>query len=90
MPNNKYIRSTKKERKVVNDKIREGYDVAARCAGSKSKGPGFATDVFAVNHRTKTIDLIQVKTTIGSRSLVTNDIRVLDGYTLRETMYIWE
>jgi hypothetical protein len=61
MPNNKYLRSTKRERELVNKFRADGWD-ACRSAGSHSPW-----DVWAFNPNTKEVILIQVKTKKGAR-----------------------
>jgi Holliday junction resolvase len=90
MPNNKYVRSTKKERDLVNSAADNGADVALRSAGSKSKGRGYKTDVVVVDHRDKRVDLIQVKTKVNHRIRIEKDVNVYTGYTVRERLISYE
>lgn len=63
MPNLAYERSTRRERQLVNEYRKNGWD-ACRSAGSHSPW-----DVWAYNPRTKEVQLIQVKTKKGCRSV---------------------
>lgn len=63
MPNNSYIRSTKRERELVNLFRKSGWD-ACRSAGSHSPW-----DVWAFNREKNKVYLVQVKTTKGARRL---------------------
>jgi len=56
MPNRNYEKGRRKEYKIRNELIEEGYDIAQRSAGSHSP-----IDVFAICKKTKTILLIQSK-----------------------------
>ena len=64
MPNNKYIRSSKRERELVNRYREKGW-IAARTAGSHSP-----IDVFAWNPKLGQIHFIQVKTHKSARNMV--------------------
>lgn len=90
MPNNKYIRSTKKERLVVNQEVANGAAVALRAAGSKSKGEGFATDVVSVNLKEKVVKLIQIKTKKGAKLLIKKDLQFVPDMTLITMTYSYE
>lgn len=83
MANNKYLRSTKRERELVN-KARKAGMIACRSAGSHSP-----FDVWIVDHRDKVVRLIQVKTKKGGRIHVVKDERVFPGYTLITSTYSW-
>jgi Holliday junction resolvase len=61
VPNNAYLRSTKRERLLVNAYRNAGW-LSARSAGSKSP-----VDVWAVNPHTGETHLTQIKTKKGSR-----------------------
>ena len=83
MPNNKYERSVKRERQLVNEARAKG-NLSARSAGSKSK-----VDVWEVDHRDKVVHCIQVKTHKGGRFLVKKDTDVYEGYTVIFSTYTW-
>lgn len=61
MPNNAYLRSTKREREIVNKARAEGK-IAGRTAGSHSP-----FDVYVWDRKNKVMSLIQVKTKKGGR-----------------------
>ena len=61
MGNNNYLRSRRRERKLVR-KLRSSGWIACRSAGSKSP-----FDVWAFHPEKKLVSLIQVKTKKGSR-----------------------
>ena len=56
MPNKNYLNGIRKERKIVNDLKKEGWDIVQRSAGSRSP-----IDVWAINKDLKLIRLIQAK-----------------------------
>ncbi len=64
MPNNSYLRSTRREREIVNHYRSLGWD-ACRSAGSHSPW-----DCWMYNPRTKEVILIQVKTKKNGRNVV--------------------
>ena len=80
MPNNSYLRSTRREREIVNDYRSKGWD-ACRSAGSHSPW-----DVWCFNPKTKEVHLIQVKTKKGGRTVTRRD-STLDRGCIVET---WE
>ena len=83
--NNKYIRSTKRERLTVNTAIKEGAVISGRFAGSKTKGPGyngFVPDTFAIYPKDKLIRLTQIKVELGAKTVTKEDHEALDGYTV--------
>jgi hypothetical protein len=81
MPNNAYLRSTRREREVVNALRAEGY-TACRSAGSHS-----AFDVWAVNG-IGDVKLIQIKTQKGGRFLVMDCKKSYQG-TVNEYLYTY-
>lgn len=78
MPNLAYERSTRRERELVNEYRRNGWD-ACRSAGSHSPW-----DVWAFNRKTKEVHLIQIKTKRGGRGLRLAD-KTLDRGCIIET-----
>lgn len=78
MANNKYLRSVKRERELVNEARAFGA-IAARSAGSKS-----AFDVWEWNAKTKTAIFTQVKTKKGARNKVVSDIAIYDNVKVIE------
>lgn len=56
MPNSNYIKGRKKEYKIRNQLLEQGFDIAQRTAGSHSP-----IDIIAINKLTKVIKLIQAK-----------------------------
>jgi len=56
MKNIKYIKGRRKEYKIRNELLKEGYDIVQRSAGSHSP-----IDVFAISKEKKEIILIQSK-----------------------------
>lgn len=56
MGNKEYLKGVRKERKIIQDLIRKGYDIAQRSAGSKSP-----IDIFAINKTARVITFIQAK-----------------------------
>ena len=56
MPNKNYIKGRRKEYKVRNQLLKDGFDIAQRSAGSHS-----AIDIFAISRSKKLIKLIQCK-----------------------------
>lgn len=87
MPNNKYQRSVKRERELVNDHA--GEYLSARTAGSKSKGTGKKTDVITISLPHKSVILHQVKTKKGGRGYVAKDEVIGDGFTLIYRHHEW-
>lgn len=83
MPNNAYLRSTRRERELVNDLRAKGYH-ACRSAGSHSPW-----DVWAFHPETGHVVLIQVKTKKGKRSLIIKDRKTYHGQIDTST-YSWE
>lgn len=61
MPNNAYLRSTKRERELVNQYRRNGWH-SCRSAGSHSQW-----DVWAYNPADGAVELTQIKTKKGAR-----------------------
>ena len=57
-----YKNAANKERAVIRELRKQGYDLAQRSAGSRSP-----VDVWAVNSKEKKIKLVQVKTNISKR-----------------------
>lgn len=84
MPNNKYLRSVKKERQIVNEARIDGW-IAARSAGSHSP-----YDCWLWNPKEKLVRLVQVKTKKGARMLIKKDEKVYDNVTLITATYSWE
>src|ERR1700675_5071419 len=82
MPNNAYLRSTKREREVMNEYRLRGF-ISARSAGSHS-----AVDVWAVSARDALVDIIQIKTNKGGRFLVKKCIRTYPA-TVSEYLYTY-
>lgn len=70
MPNNAYLRSTRRERELVTKLKAQGFD-ACRSAGSHSPW-----DVWGFNPDTHEVRLIQVKTKKGARSRRIKDVKV--------------
>ena len=89
MPNNKYLRSRRREQEIVNDAHKKGVFLAARTAGSKSKGYGFKTDVILIDAKDKLVRLVQVKTKKGGRGLVKRDHDILSGFTLITSTFMY-
>ena len=56
MPNKKYLKGVRKERKLVNELKEQGYEIAQRTAGSHSP-----IDLFGINKKEKIIKFIQSK-----------------------------
>lgn len=56
MTNSNYVKGRRKEYKIRNDLIKEGWDIVQRSAGSHSP-----IDVFAIHKERKKILLIQAK-----------------------------
>lgn len=83
MPNNSYLRSTKRERQLVNEFRAKGYH-AARSAGSHSPW-----DVWAFNPKNGDVILIQVKTKKGSKVMVKRHEMKYTGNIYTAT-YSWE
>lgn len=83
MPNNSYLRSTKRERELVNALRAEGFD-ACRSAGSHSPW-----DVWAFNPKNGDVVLIQVKTKKNARAMVKRNEIKLSGNIVTAT-YSWE
>lgn len=84
MPNNKYLRSTKRERELVNA-ARAGGMIAARSAGSHSP-----VDVWIFDPRTKELKMIQVKTRKNARMFITKDETVYENVTAIKATYSWQ
>jgi Holliday junction resolvase len=79
MPNNAYIRGVAKERALVNEYRRKGWD-ACRSAGSHS-----SWDVWAYNPKTGEVVLTQIKSKKGKKRI--ND-KVLSSFKAQVTT-IW-
>lgn len=84
MPNNKYLRSTKRERQLVNEARMKGC-IAARSAGSHS-----AVDVWSFNPQDKIVRLWQVKTKKNGRMIIEKDKKVYDNVTVIFSTFSWE
>lgn len=84
MPNNKYLRSVKRERQLVNEARAKGL-IAGRTAGSHSP-----VDVFVFDPKDGMIRLIQVKTKKGARMMVMKDKRVYQPACIITATYSWE
>ena len=70
MPNNAYLRSTRREREIVNEARAKGYD-SGRTAGSHSPHDVYIFDRDVENKNDEpTVFLIQVKTEKGGKKLV--------------------
>lgn len=80
MANNKYQRSVKRERELVNEARAAGC-LAARSAGSKSP-----IDVWSWDKANKTVTITQVKTKKGARSKVVSTVEMYDNVKL---IYNW-
>ena len=76
MANNKYLRSVKRERELVNEARAAGH-IAARSAGSKSP-----VDVWDWDPVNKVVIITQVKTKKGARGKVVSDIAIFEGVKL--------
>lgn len=81
MPNRAYNRSTRREREIVNDLRRKGFQ-AARSAGSKSPW-----DVWSFDPVRREVRLIQVKTRIHGRGFEAVDEVVTEGVTVITATY---
>ena len=92
MANNKYLRSVKRERELVNNYSGIGW-VSFRTAGSKSKGKEFKIDVGAVNLGLNTVGFVpcvnfhQVKTKKGGRNHTETIIKTIKNATIN---LIWD
>lgn len=84
MPNNKYLRSTKRERELVNEASKEGL-ISGRTAGSHSP-----FDLFIWNPKEKIMRLIQVKTKKNGRFVIFLDEKVYDNCTVIERTVSYE
>lgn len=84
MPNNSYLRSTAKEREIVN-KAREAGLISLRSAGSHSP-----IDVVVVDMLNKCIDLVQVKVKLGCSVPVIKNEQVTTGWTVSSYTKSWE
>lgn len=82
MPNNSYLRSTRRERELVNHFRSLGY-AACRSAGSHSPW-----DVWAWHKERKSLVLIQVKTTKGGKDLVVT-AETFKDVIVEEKLYKW-
>lgn len=84
MPNNKYLRSTKRERQLVNEARAKGA-IAARSAGSHSP-----VDVWSFYPGKNEVYLIQVKTEKGASVSVDKDKKVFKNCTVTMFTRSWE
>lgn len=84
MPNNKYLRSTKRERQLVNEARAKGL-ISGRTAGSHSP-----YDLYIWNPQTKTMELIQVKTKKGARMKIIKQQDIMEGCMVITTLVSWE
>lgn len=84
MANNSYLRSTKRERELVNKFRSQGYQ-ACRSAGSHSPW-----DVWAWNPASRTLVLIQVKTKRGARQIVEKSKVLFENCIVKTSTYSWE
>ena len=84
MPNNKYLRSVKRERELVNY-FRKNGQISGRSAGSHSP-----VDVFAWDEKNKTVSFIQVKTKKGTRFSITKNWRMIKNATVFVWTQSWE
>ena len=81
MPNNAYLRSTKREREIVNKARAQGLD-AGRTAGSHSPW-----DVYIWDKKDRVMRLVQVKTKIHGKFLTMKDEKVYSPVTLITATY---
>jgi hypothetical protein len=56
MPNKRYLKGVRKERKIIKELKEKGFEIAARTAGSHSP-----IDVFGINRSERIIRFIQSK-----------------------------
>lgn len=84
MPNNKYLRSTKRERQLVNQARAKGL-ISARSAGSHSP-----VDVWIFDPKKKIFKLIQVKTKKGARGFIEKNIIIYENVIGEFSTYSWE
>ena len=82
-PNNSYLRSTKRERQLVNEAKSVGL-ISGRMAGSHSP-----YDLYIFDPKERTVRLIQVKTKRGARMKITKDLKVIQGSIVTCTVS-WE
>ena len=78
-PNNSYLRSTRRERELVNEYRSLGWD-ACRSAGSHSPW-----DVWCFNPNTGEVLLIQVKTKKGGRGVAIKNQKVYPNASVPKT-----
>lgn len=84
MPNNKYLRSTKRERQLVNEAREKGL-ISGRTAGSHSP-----YDLYIWNPKESTMELVQVKTKKGARMKILKQKEVYNNCTVITTLVSWE
>lgn len=84
MPNNAYLRSTRREREIVNKARAEGK-IAGRTAGSHSP-----FDLYIWDPKDLVLRLIQVKTRIHGRFLVQKDEKVYPAVSVITATYSYE
>ncbi len=83
MPNNGYLRSTRRERELVKSYRQKGWH-CCRSAGSHSPW-----DVWAFDPRTGQVHLIQVKTKKGAKTVIERDVMKYHG-EIETSTYSWE
>lgn len=88
MSNLKYKRSANKERQLVNKYAALGF-IAARGAGSKSKGEWFKPDVWAFHPEQKVLELVQIKHTKGSRKYKCKTVHRIVGVRVKTILQRW-
>lgn len=84
VPNNSYLRSTKRERQLVNEARANGF-ISGRTAGSHSP-----FDLFIWNPKLKTVEFIQVKTKRGARMKIIKHKEVMEGCVVITSTVSWE
>lgn len=84
MPNNAYLRSTKREREIVNAARAQGF-AAGRTAGSHSP-----FDLYIWNPQDKVLRLVQVKTKKGGSFRIEKDLEVFHPASVITATYSYE
>lgn len=84
MPNNAYLRSTRREREIVNTARARGL-IAGRTAGSHSP-----FDLYIWDPRMKVMRLIQVKTKKNGRFRIEKDMEVFSPASVITATYSYE
>jgi Holliday junction resolvase len=73
MQNKNYIKGRRKEYKIRNDLIKQGFNIVQRSAGSHSK-----IDIFAIDTNKKIIKFVQSKPDLYTASQTNKLLKELD------------